>query len=66
MLQKINLKEINEAYQVLGKEEQRARYDQLGSSYSQWQQKGGSGNFNWDDWFVQNQGAGGGVRVDME
>ena len=58
-------KEINEAYQVLGNDEQRARYDQLGSSYSQWQQKGAPGNFNWDDWFVQNSGGAGGVRVDM-
>ncbi len=52
-------KEINEAYQVLGNAEQRARYDQLGESYSSWQQQGGSGNFNWDDWVMRNAGQGG-------
>jgi len=57
------LKEINEAYQVLSDKEKRARYDQLGSSYQTWQQGGGRGNFNWDDWFTTSPG--GGVRVDM-
>jgi curved DNA-binding protein len=50
-------KDINEAYQVLGDEEQRARYDQLGTSYNQWQQRGGQGNFNWEDWFTWQPGA---------
>ena len=36
-------KEINEAYQVLSNAEQRARYDQLGESYSSWQQRGQPG-----------------------
>ena len=44
-------KEINEAHQVLSDTEKRARYDQLGSSYSQWQQRGAPGDFNWGDWF---------------
>ncbi|MCJ7622422.1 MAG: J domain-containing protein [Anaerolineaceae bacterium] len=57
-------KEINEAYQVLSDDEQRARYDQLGSSYTQWQQSGARGNFNWDDWFAQSPGSQQ-VRVDM-
>jgi curved DNA-binding protein len=48
-------KEINEAYEVLGDEKKRARYDQLGESYSQWQQVGGKGNF--DDWFSQSPGS---------
>jgi curved DNA-binding protein len=48
-------KEINEAYEVLGDEKKRARYDQLGESYSQWQQVGGKGNF--DDWFSQAPGS---------
>jgi curved DNA-binding protein len=49
-------KEVNEAYQVLSDASKRARYDQLGESYSQWQQGGGApGNFNWQDWFSQQQ-----------
>jgi curved DNA-binding protein len=58
-------KEINEAYQVLSDSENRSRYDQLGESYSSWQQQGGSpGGFEWDDWFVQNPRAGN-VRVEV-
>lgn len=43
-------KEINEAYEILSDKDKRARYDQLGDSYSNWQQGGASGNFNWADW----------------
>ena len=51
-------KEINEAHQVLSDKEKRAQYDRLGSSYSQWQQRGAPGDFNWGDYFG---GAGGGA-----
>jgi curved DNA-binding protein len=45
-------KDINEAYQVLSNPEQRAKYDNLGSSYSRFQQSGGRPHdFNWQDWF---------------
>lgn len=58
-------KEINEAYQVLSDEQKRARYDQLGSAYSDFRTGGGRpDDFRWDDWFQQNAGQqrrGGGV-----
>jgi curved DNA-binding protein len=48
-------KEINEAYQVLSDETKRARYDQLGSAYSDFRTKGGRpGDFQWNDWFQQD------------
>ncbi len=47
-------KEINEAYQVLSDDKKRARYDQLGSAYSDFRTGGGRpGDFQWDDWFQQ-------------
>ncbi len=58
-------KDINEAYQVLSDSQKRARYDQLGSAYSNWQQRGGSPNdFDWSQWFSGQPGAGGGTRVE--
>lgn len=55
-------KEINEAYQVLSDAEKRSRYDQLGESYSQWQQGGApAGGFRWEDWFTTQPS--GNVRV---
>jgi len=55
-------KEINEAYQVLGDDQKRARYDQLGSAYSNFRTSGGRpGDFQWDDWFQQNAGQRGNV-----
>ena len=51
-------KDMNEAYQVLSDPQKRARYDQLGESYSQWQQKGTPGNYNWDQWTSQPGGQG--------
>lgn len=58
-------KDINEANEVLSDTKKRARYDQLGESYQQWQQHGGNANnFNWDDWLSQS-GRGGSTRVDV-
>jgi len=55
-------KEINEAYQVLSDADKRARYDQLGDSYFQWQQGGAPADgFNWEDWFTTSPQ--GNVRV---
>ncbi len=44
-------KEINEAYQVLGDQEKRKKYDALRQQYQQWQQRGSpGGGFNWSQW----------------
>ena len=52
-----SFKEINEAYQVLSDDQKRARYDQLGSAYSNFRTSGGRpGDFQWDDWYQQQQG----------
>jgi curved DNA-binding protein len=59
-------KDINEANEVLSDSKKRSRYDQLGESYQQWQQRGGSPDeYKWEDWFAQ-QSRGGRTRVDVE
>ena len=54
-------KDINEAYEVLGDPGKRARYDQLGSSYQEWQQRGAPEGFDWGRW---TSGSPGGTRVE--
>lgn len=54
-------KEISEAYEVLGNEENRKLYDQLGANWKHYKQRGGqqggrSGDFNWQQW-AQSQGS---------
>ena len=51
-------KEISEAYEVLGNEENRKLYDQLGADWKRYKQAGGqNADFNWQDW-ARSQGAG--------
>ncbi len=54
-------KEINEANEVLSDPQKRAKYDQLGASYSQWERAGRpGGGFDFSQW-----GGAGGGRVDL-
>lgn len=56
-------KEINEAHEVLSDPEKRKKFDQLGTSWRQWQRGGGEpGGFDWARWYAQP----GGTRVHVE
>lgn len=53
-------KEINEANEVLSDPQKRAKYDQLGHSYQQWQRTGGQpSGFDWSQWVSGAPGQGG-------
>ena len=50
-------KEVNEAYQILGDETKRKKYDQFGSNFDQ--QGGFGGGAGWEDFMHANRGNGG-------
>lgn len=53
-------KEVNEAFQILGNQEKRKRYDQFGADF---EQQGGFGSgMGWDDFMRAARGGGGGFQ----
>ena len=57
-------KDINEAYQVLSDDEKRKKFDQFGSQWKQYQQRGGRAeDFDWSQWTAQGQAGMGGYRT---
>jgi len=58
-------KDINEAHEVLSDPEKRGKYDQLGTSWQQWQRMGRDARgFDWSQWFSRERPGGGRVRVE--
>jgi len=61
-------KEINEAYEVLGDSDNRAKFDQLGHNYHRYKQMGGNpADFDFSQWFDGVSGGGnyGQVNIDL-
>ena len=49
-------KEVSEAYEVLGDKDKRKKYDNLGSSYNNFRNRGGTSNdFDWAQWYSSGQ-----------
>lgn len=57
-------KEVNEAYQVVGNDEKRAKYDQYGSDFDQ--QGGFGGGAGWEDFMRAARGQGGAQNVNFD
>ena len=58
------LKQINEAYEVLGDKDKKAKYERLGASWYQHQERGGDPRgFDWSQWSGRRQQGAGGPDV---
>ena len=52
-------KEVSEAYEVLSHDENRKKYDELGANWKNQQQAGGSGGFDYSQYYANTGGQGG-------